>query len=123
MAQGSTPMRGAFPIGFRGRGRCDDSMLYLVARLAIAAPRRILTVAALGMVALGIFGVPVAKSLSASGLQDPDSESARATQLLADKFGQGDVSLLIVVSAPDGVESSAARATGTDIVDQLRRSQ
>ncbi|MGZ6779919.1 MAG: MMPL family transporter, partial [Mycobacterium sp.] len=97
-------------------------MLYLIARMAIAAPGRILAVAALGMVALGIFGVPVAKSLSASGLQDPDSQSARATQLLADKFGQGDVQLLIVVSAADGVDGSAARATGTDIVDQLRRS-
>ena len=30
--------------------------------------------------------------------------------------------LLIVVSAPDGVDSPAARAVGTEIVDQLRRS-
>ena len=57
------------------------------------------------MVAAGIFGVPVAKSLSASGFQDPTSESARATQLLTDKFGQGDVQLLFAVSAPDGVAS------------------
>jgi RND superfamily putative drug exporter len=43
------------------------------------------------MVAAGIFGIPVAKSLSAGGFQDPTSESARATQLLTDKFGQGDL--------------------------------
>ena len=73
-------------------------------------------------VALGIFGVPVAKSLSASGFQDPTSESARATQLLTDKFHQGDVQLLIVVSTPDGVDSAPARAAGNDIVDQLRSS-
>lgn len=73
-------------------------------------------------VALGIFGVPVAKTLSASGFQDPTAESSKATQLLSDKFGQGDVQLLIVVSTPDGVGSPEAKSTGTDIVDQLRRS-
>ena len=41
---------------------------------------------------------------------------------MTDKFHQGDVQLLIVVSAPDGVDSAAARATGTQIVDQLRQS-
>ncbi|HET9877189.1 MAG TPA: MMPL family transporter [Mycobacterium sp.] len=97
-------------------------MLQWIARLAIAAPRRIIAVAALGMVAVGIFGVPVAKNLSAGGLQDPNSESAKATQLLADKFGQGDLQLLIIVSTPEGFDSSSARATGTEIVDQLRRS-
>jgi RND superfamily putative drug exporter len=90
--------------------------------LAIAAPRRVISIAALLTVALGIFGVPVAKTLSASGFQDPTSESSRATQLLTDKFDQGGVQLLIVVSTPDGVDSPEAKSTGTDIVDQLRRS-
>ena len=73
-------------------------------------------------VALGIFGVPVAKSLSASGFQDPASESARATRSLTEKFHQGDVQLLIVVSAPDSIDSAPARAAGNQIVDQLRSS-
>ncbi|MDT5234423.1 MAG: putative drug exporter of the superfamily, partial [Mycobacterium sp.] len=73
-------------------------------------------------VALGIFGVPVAKSLSASGFGDPTSESAGATQFLTEKFHQGDVQLLIVVSTPDGIDSAAARAVGDQIVDQLRSS-
>ena len=73
-------------------------------------------------VALGIFGVPVAKSLSPSGFQDPGAESSRATELLTDKFKQGDVQLLVVVSTPDGVDSADARATGTRIVDELRQS-
>ena len=64
----------------------------------------------------------MAKSLSASGFQDPTSESARATQFLTDKFHQGDVQLLIVVSTPDGIDSAAARAVGNEIVDQLRSS-
>ena len=75
-------------------------MLQRIARLAIAAPRRIIAIALLVMVAAGIFGIPVAKSLSAGGFQDPTSESAQATKLLADKFDQGDMQLLITVTAP-----------------------
>jgi uncharacterized membrane protein YdfJ with MMPL/SSD domain len=93
-----------------------------IARLAIVAPRRTIAIAALLLAAAGIFGVPVAKSLSASGFQDPTSESARAATILTDKFGQGDVQLLFVVSAPDGVNGTAARAVGTEIADQLSRS-
>jgi putative drug exporter of the RND superfamily len=88
----------------------------------MVAPRRVIGFAVLLAVALGIFGVPVAKSLSASGFQDPTSESARATQVLTDQFHQGDVQLLIVVSTPDGVDSAPARSVGSDIVDQLRSS-
>jgi RND superfamily putative drug exporter len=99
-----------------------QTLLHRVARLAIAAPRRVITIAALLTIALGIFGVPVAKSLSPSGFQDPTAESSRATELLTDKFRQGDVQMLIVVSAPGGVDSPAARQAGTDIVDGLRRS-
>jgi putative drug exporter of the RND superfamily len=97
-------------------------VLHRIARLAIAAPRRVIAVAALATVAAGIFGIPVANSLCACGFQDPTSESARATQLLTEKFGQGDVPLLIVVTATDGVSSGPARAAGTEIVDQLRAS-
>ena len=74
------------------------------------------------MVAAGIFGIPVAKSLSAGGFQDPTSESARATQLLTDKFGQGNLQLLITVCGRDGFASGPARGAGTDIAGQLGRS-
>ena len=81
-----------------------------------------IVVAALVMVAIGIFGVPVAKSLSPSGLQDPTSESARAAELLTEKFGQGDVQLLVIVTAPDRFDSPDARAAATDVIDKLQRS-
>ena len=100
-------------------------MLERIAGLAIRAPRRIVAIAALVMVACGIFGIPVAKSLSAGGFQDPTSESAQATQLLVDKFGQGDMELVISVtddSAAAGAQSPAARAVATDIVTQLQES-
>ncbi|MEW2479035.1 MMPL family transporter [Mycobacterium sp. NPDC049093] len=98
-------------------------MLHRIAHLALAAPRRVLIVAALAMVAAGIFGIPVAKSLSAGGFQDPTSESARATQLLSDKFARGDMQLVISVTDDNaGAQSPAARAAGADIAAQLKAS-
>lgn len=97
-------------------------MLQRIARLAIAAPRRIIAVAVLVMVGAAVFGIPVAESLSAGGFQDSTSESARATQVLTDKFGQSDQQMLITVSAPDGVNSGPAREAGIDIVDHLSQS-
>src|SRR5580693_4031198 len=97
-------------------------MLQQIARLAIAAPRRILAVAALVLVAAAAFGIPVAKNLSVGGFQDPTSQSAHALQLLTDKFGQSDQQMLIVVTTSAGVRSPQARQTATDIVDQLKGS-
>ncbi len=74
------------------------------------------------MVAAAVFGMPVAKSLSAGGFQDPTSESAMTTRLLAEKFGQSDQQLLITVTAPDSATGGRARAVATDIVDRLIRS-
>jgi RND superfamily putative drug exporter len=93
-----------------------------IARLAIAAPRRIIAVALLVMVATAVFGIPVTKSLSAGGFQDPTSESARASAMLADTFGQGDMELVISVTSDAGARSPQATAAGTDIVRQLQDS-
>ncbi|MBO0866148.1 MAG: MMPL family transporter, partial [Mycobacterium sp.] len=97
-------------------------MLQRIARLAILAPKRVLALAALVLVAAAIFGIPVAKSLSAGGFQDPTSESAGAIRLLADKFGQSDQQMLVVVTAPAGAASEQARQVGVDIVEDLKRS-
>jgi RND superfamily putative drug exporter len=97
-------------------------MLQRMAELAIAAPRRILVIAALVMVGAGIFGVPVAKNLSAGGFQDPTSESARATAVLVDKFDRGDMDLVISVTSEAGARDATARAVGDDIVRDLEAS-
>ena len=97
-------------------------MLQGLTRLAIGAPRRVIAVAVLLAIGAAIFGFPVVDRLSGGGFQDPSSESARASDLLRDKFGQTDQQILIVVTAPDGATSPRARRVGTDVVDQLRRS-
>ena len=90
--------------------------------MAIAAPRRIIGVAVLVFIAAAVFGIPVADSLSPGGFQDPNSESARAINVLADKFGQSGQQMLILVTAPAGAKSEQGRTVGTDLVDQLQRS-
>lgn len=97
-------------------------MLHRIALLAITAPRRVLVVALLVMLGCGVFGIPVAKELSAGGFQDPTSESARATQLLVDTFGQGDMELVLSVSADAGFDAPAARAVATDLATRLSES-
>lgn len=97
-------------------------MLQATARLAIRAPKRIIVIAALVMVAAGIFGIPVARHLSAGGFQDPTSESAQAARLLSQKFDQSDQQLLITVSDPGGATAAAARSVATDIVSRLTAS-
>ena len=95
-------------------------MLRYIAHLAIAAPRRIIAVAVLVMVGAAVFGIPGIKSLSAAGFQDPTAESARAAELLSAKFGRGDLQIIFMVTSENGAQSFAARAVGTDIVEQLR---
>ncbi|BBZ32223.1 MMPL family transporter [Mycolicibacterium confluentis] len=98
-------------------------MLQRIARLAIAAPRRIIALAVLTMIACAAFGLPVAKSLSAGGFQDPGSQSTRASELLADKFDQGDMQLVFAVTAPEGVKSVEATDAARDIIDQIKSSE
>jgi RND superfamily putative drug exporter len=93
-----------------------------IARLAIGAPKRIIALALLVMAGTAIFGIPVIKSLSAGGFQDPTSQSSQAARLLSEKFGQGDMPMLISVTSDDGAQSAPARAVATDIVTQLKAS-
>lgn len=97
-------------------------MLARLATLAIAAPRRIIACALLVAVAAAVFGIPVAGKLSAGGFADPASQSSQGQALLAQRFGQGDLQLLITVTSPDGATGPAARRVGTEIVDELRAS-
>ncbi len=97
-------------------------MLSGLARVAIAAPQRVIAVVLFVLIAAAVFGIPAATSLSSGGFLDPTSESARAAAVLADKFHQGEMELTLLVSSQHGVQDGRARAVGTDIVRQLARS-
>ncbi|ORV94869.1 hypothetical protein AWC11_03080 [Mycobacterium interjectum] len=97
-------------------------MLQAIARLAIAAPRRIIAIAVLVFIGAAVFGLPVAKSLSPGGFQDPNSESAHAIGILTDKFGQSGQQMLIMVTSPAGANSERARKVGTDLARDVQGS-
>ncbi|MCV7092336.1 MMPL family transporter [Mycobacterium interjectum] len=97
-------------------------MLQAIARLAIAAPRRIIAIAVLVFIGAAIFGIPVAKSLSPGGFHDPNSESAHAIGILTDKFGQSGQQMLIMVASPAGAKSEQARRVGTDLARDVQGS-
>jgi len=97
-------------------------MLAGMARLSVAAPRRVIAVTVLFMIAAAIFGIPAATRLSGGGFLDPTSESARASAVLANKFHQGDMELVLLVNSEGGLRGGPARAVGTDIVRHLAQS-
>lgn len=97
-------------------------MLRRLALLAIAAPRRILVIAVLLTIGLGLFAASTAESLTAGGGYDPASESARADELMAEKFGRSPWQMLVTVTAPHSVIDGPAREVGTTIVGQLAHS-
>ena len=94
-------------------------MLTRIAHLAIRAPKRILLVAGLLLVAGGIFGAPVAGHLLTGGFTDPSADSTKATSIIDDRFTGGQANLVFLVTAPGGADSAAARATGTHIEQAL----
>jgi len=108
--------------GDNGSAGFDRGVLHRIARCAIAAPKRILFTAAVLAVVAALFGLPVSKVLSAGGFDNPSSESSRADGVLADRFHQGDMKVIIAITSGEGANSDAARVVGTDIVARLHQS-
>ena len=95
-------------------------MLYRIARLAIAAPRRVIAVAVLVTVGTAIFGIPVITSLTAGGWGDPGSESARASAVLvrADvnlAFAKRDNLRTILQACAESAVRASRCGLGTDL--------
>ena len=97
-------------------------MLQRVTQIAVGAPRLVIAIAVLVTIGTAIFGIPVAESLSTGGFRDPTAGSTKASALLAEKFQQTDMQMLIIVSSERGPQDGAVQAVGTDIVSQLRDS-
>ncbi|MCX2932477.1 MMPL family transporter [Mycobacterium sp. CVI_P3] len=97
-------------------------MLAAVARLSVAAPRRIVAAALLLLIGTAVFAIPAASRLSAGGFLDPGSDSARASAMLADTFDQGDMELVVIVHSQRGAATGDARAVGTAITGELTAS-
>ncbi|MCX5043065.1 MMPL family transporter [Aldersonia sp. NBC_00410] len=95
-------------------------MLDRIAYFVIARPRAVLVAALLIAVSSGLLGATALAHMKAGGFIANDSESGRASALLAEKFGGAEPNFILLVDAPDGVDSPAARATGARIIESLR---
>lgn len=97
-------------------------MLERLARFVVGAPKLVLTAALFIAVAAGLFGLQVITHLHVGGHQDPSSESARAAQILVEKFGISDQSLVFVLSSEEGARSPAVIEVADALEAELLRS-
>src|SRR6186713_1665136 len=106
-------------MGYRATIR---SVLGTLARLVVAAPKRVLVAVVLLTIVAAVFGAGVAEHLGAAGFQDPSSQSARGQKVLTEKFGQGDMDLTLIVRSPHGVLDPPSAEAGRKLVRDLRDS-
>ncbi|TCJ97679.1 MMPL family transporter [Nocardia alba] len=97
-------------------------MFTRLAALVLRAPRVILIAALLFLVVAGGFGASVISQLPAGGYDPPNAESSRAERILTERFGAGGFSLVFAVTAPEGIDTPAARARAQSISDALTQS-
>lgn len=97
-------------------------VLTALSRVIIRAPKRVLLGVVLLTVLAAGFGANVAEHLGTAGFQDPHSSSARGMRLLTEKFGQGDMDLMLVVRVPGDVRDPAVAAAGANLVRTVRDS-
>ncbi|WP_237741703.1 MMPL family transporter [Tsukamurella sp. 1534] len=73
----------------------------------IARPGTVLVLSATVLVLLGVLGAGVGGALKSGGSTDPDAESARAQQVLADEFQRGGSPLVLSLSVADPARLAA----------------
>ena len=94
----------------------------MLGRLAdlLVRRRRVVLLTTLGFVLIaGAIGGKVASRLSSGGFTDPGVQSSRAADILRDTFHQGDPNLLLLVTAPSGVDSPAAEQAARALTTRL----
>src|SRR5205823_3139965 len=94
----------------------------MLSRLAavLVRRRRLVLGATLGFVLLaGAVGGKVANHLSSGGFTDPAVESSQAADVLRDTFGQGVPNLVLVATAPGGIDQAAAVQAGRALTARL----
>ena len=95
-------------------------MLTRLANIGIRHPKRVLAIAALFLVLGASYGIQAASHLASGGFYDTKAESGIALNTLTNTFHTGDPNLILEVTNPAGVDSSATRTAGLHIVDDLR---
>ncbi|MCU1657698.1 MAG: ydfJ 1, partial [Pseudonocardiales bacterium] len=98
-------------------------MLTWLADLGIRAPKRVLGIAGLLLVAAAVYGGQAASHLASGGFYDKHAESWKARLALEKTFDAGDPNLVLEVTSPAGVDTATARSAGLRIVHDLAGQQ
>ncbi|MGN6161956.1 MAG: MMPL family transporter, partial [Marmoricola sp.] len=94
-------------------------MLTRIAQLVVRAPKRILIVSGILLIAGVVLGAPVAHHLRSGGFTVANAESTTASNLLESKFDGGSPNLIIQVKSPQGVTSADAKAAAAQVTSYL----
>ena len=94
-------------------------LLSRLAGVAVARRRLVLVLTTAFLALAGALGGGVAQELSGGGFDDPGAESVAAAQVLEEQFGSGAPNLVLLVRAPQGVDSPQAVAAGTALAQRL----
>jgi putative drug exporter of the RND superfamily len=96
------------------------SVFQRIAELGIRRSRLVLVVAVITVALMGALGAGAFGKLVGGGFDDPASQSARAGEVIDEKFG-GETNLVLLVRAAEGrIDTSAARQSGRALAADLR---
>ena len=95
-------------------------MFTRLGQLAVHRRRLVLALTGIFFVVAAGVGGGVFDALKGGGFDDPSSESARARDLLEERFGQGDPNIVVLYTPPGGdVDSADAEAFGRRLTERL----
>jgi len=95
-------------------------MFTRIGQFTVRRRRFVLVLTVVVVILAGVLGGAVFDRLSTGGFEDPDSESARAADLLDQEFGAGAPNVVLLVTAEDGdVDAAAVAEVGRELTEEL----
>ncbi|MFD7508722.1 MMPL family transporter, partial [Streptomyces sp. NPDC059853] len=94
-------------------------MFARLSALVLGHRRAVLWVAVLLALVGGASSATLFDDVKGGGFTNPGAESGQAADVLAERFGQQDPNLVLLVHAPGGVDEPAARAAGSALAERL----
>ena len=94
-------------------------MFTSLGRFTVRRRRLVLALTTLFVAVAAALGTGVFGELRGGGFEDPASESAVAQRILDEEYGVGDPNVVLLVTAPQGVDDPAATADGLAVTERL----
>jgi putative drug exporter of the RND superfamily len=98
-------------------------MFTTLGRFAVRRRRLVLAFTALFVALSAVLGTGVFGVLQGGGFDDPSSESTTARLVLQEEYGVGDPNVVLLVTAPQGVDDPTAVADGMLVTERLSQTE